>query len=191
MRRALLIALSLLFASAAAPAAGPAEPGLAALAADLQAALGLIAGAGDGPAEVREVGDGLYSLSVPLDSATASTWRQTAPKTFQILTLGHQGYPPSSPRALATSALMYPFERPNFWFAVVNLGAEDRIAPTIHTVRCPDLKVDRIGDLNYPKATVTLYWHGGTEQAGRAGQCTEKVRVAGAGARSARFFVRQ
>jgi len=190
MRRAVLIALSLVLASTAAPAAGSGNSGLAALAAELQEALGLVAGAGDRQTEVREVGDGFYAVSVPLDVATAREWRQTAPKPFQILTLGHQSYPPGSPRSLATSALVYPHERPNFWFAVVNLEGEDRIAPTTHTVRCPDLKVDRIGDLNYPRASVTLYWHGGTEQAGRDGQCTEKVRVAGAGSRSARFFVR-
>lgn len=191
MRRILLAALSLALVSTASPAAGPADTELQALASELRAMAGVIDTGSDPIPEIREVQDGLYSMSVPLSESVAREWRQTAPKPFQVLMLGHQGYPPSGPRYLNTSALVYPTEKPNFWFAVINLDSEDRIAATVHNARCPDLKVDRIGDLTYERASVTIYWHGSTEPFGRAGQCTEKVRVAGAGRRSARFFVRQ
>jgi hypothetical protein len=190
MRRTLLAALSLALVATASPAAGPADSELQALASELHSILGAIEGGGDPLPEVREVGDGLYSMTVPLSESVVREWRQTAPKPFQVLMLGHQGYPPGSPRALVTSALVYPSARANFWFAVINLDSEERIAATVHSIRCPSLKVDRIGDLEYKRAAVTLYWHGSTEPFGTNGQCSEKVRVAGAGRRSARFFVR-
>jgi hypothetical protein len=190
MRRILLAALSLALVATASPAAGPADSELTSIASELYAMLGAIEAGGDPTPEVREVEEGLYSMTVPLSESVVREWRQTAPKPFQVLMLGHQPYPPGGARSLVTSALVYPTERSNFWFAVINLDGEERIAATVHSIRCPSFKVDRIGDLEYKRAAVTLYWHGSTEPYGTKGQCTEKVRVAGAGRRSARFFVR-
>jgi len=190
MSRILLAALSLALVATASPAAGPADSGLSSVAAELYAMLGAIESGDDPAPEVREVQPGLFSMTMAISDGVAREWRQTAPKPFQVLMLGHQAYPPAGPRSLVTSAVVYPTTKSNFWFAVINLDTEERIAATVHSIRCPSLKVDRIGDLKYKRSSVTLYWHGSTEPYGTKGQCTEKVRVAGAGRRNARFFVR-
>ncbi len=158
---------------------------------DLERVIGRLEGVDFSALKVRDHGNGLKSLAIPLPESVrnrllAASASDALAKDFKAIAAGLQLTEPTSASILITAALAQVDVLYNFWWAVVSLKSSDQVKKTTFQMKGPGKKFKIVDEFLYPENAIQVYW---TEQrSGDFGFHTIQAKVVGGGKAKTLYF---
>jgi len=161
---------------------------LEAIALDLEKLIGGLEGVDFDTLKLEEVGNGLYSVAIPLSPATRDRLLEASAsaKDFQPLAVGLQLSDLDSLSTLITAVSALENASYTFWFAVVNFRDTDQVKKTTFQLKGPGEKFKIVQDITYNALTLAALVS--TQSSGDFGVHTIQVKVTGGGKAKTKYL---